>query len=76
MPRLARKQAKVRLNLDMPEKTREQLEGLRERTDADSLSEVVRRALAVYDFLWERKAAGSVTIVRSSDGSETQLQLL
>ena len=60
----------------MPEETKQQLEALRDLTHADSMSEVVRRALAVYDFLWSGKADGAITIVRTKDGYERQLELL
>jgi Ribbon-helix-helix protein, copG family len=60
----------------MPEEVKEQLEGLRDITNADSMSEVIRRAIAVYDFLWGEKAAGGVTVVRDKDGKERQLLLL
>lgn len=42
---------KVRLNLDLAPEVRVRLEELQMKTSADSLSEVVRRALAVYDVL-------------------------
>lgn len=76
MPRQARKQAKVRLNLDLPEEVKERLEVIREQTHADSMSEVIRRALAVYDFLSIEKLNGATLIVRGADGSEKQLELL
>lgn len=50
MPRPKRGE-KVRLNLDLPPPVRERLEELRTQTNAESLAEVVRRALAVYDVL-------------------------
>lgn len=59
----------------MPEATKQQLESLRELTHADSMSEVVRRALALYDFLWHEKVAGATTIIRAKDGSEQRLPL-
>ena len=76
MPRPARTQSRVRLNLDLPEETKQRLEGLRDITHADSMSEVVRRALAVYEFLLEEKTDGGVTIMRSRDGTERQLKIL
>lgn len=60
----------------MPEEIKEQLESLRDMTHADSMSEVIRRAIAVYDFLWIEKQAGSVTLVRDSKGNEKQLHLI
>jgi len=39
------------MNLDMSQAVRDRLERLREDTDAESLADVIRRALAVYDLL-------------------------
>lgn len=71
-----RNRPKVRLNLDMPEEIKERLDNLRELTNADSMSEVIRRALAVYDFLWQEKDDGADAIIRYKDGSEKHLKLL
>lgn len=51
MPRPASTEAKVRLNLELPERVRERLERVRVMSEADSLTEVIRRALSVYDTL-------------------------
>ncbi|MGF6534308.1 hypothetical protein P3T20_005112 [Paraburkholderia sp. GAS206C] len=74
--RAARKQPKVRLNLDMSVEVKEQIEALRDRMHADSMSEVIRRALAIYDFLLTQQADGSITVIRSKDGSEKQIPLI
>lgn len=55
---------KSRLNLEMSQSVRRRLESLRVRTEADSLAEVVRRALAVYDevygkLLWVEDIGGT-----------------
>lgn len=60
----------------MPEEVKQKLEHLRDLTQADSMSEVIRRALAVYDFLWGEKTNGSITLLRSRDGDEKELVLL
>lgn len=62
--------------MEMPEIVREQLEALCQQTQADSLSEVIRRAIAVYDYLWSEKAKGSKTVVKDTNGSERELVLL
>lgn len=41
-----------------------------EETEADSLTEVIRRALAVYDVLWEEKRKGGTTIIRNGTGEK------
>jgi hypothetical protein len=51
MPRAKSDKQKKRLTLDLSEKTCNALEALKLRTDADSLVEVVRKAVAVYELV-------------------------
>jgi hypothetical protein len=60
---------KSRLNLEMSEAVRKQLEQLRTKTQADSLAEVIRRALVVYDYLWEAKENGGVILVKDAEST-------
>jgi hypothetical protein len=60
----------------MSEEVRHRLESLREKTDADSLTEVVRKALAVYDFLWAEREKGAKLLVRGADDKDRELVLL
>jgi len=64
----------------MTEPVRQRLETLRDLTEADSLTEVIRRSLAVYDFLWEERSKGGRILVRTVDGTgdteERELVLL
>lgn len=76
MPRHGRKDEPARLNLKMSQATRQQLEHLQVRTGADTLTEVIRRALAVYDLLIEEKDKGATPVLRSEDGKERELVLL
>jgi len=55
---------------------RKRLEALRGRTEADSLAEVIRRALAVYDFLWTERENGAELLVRDPDRTESKVVLL
>ena len=65
------------MNLTMPQGVKDQLEILRDETDAESLSEVIRKALALYDLVWDEKSKGSKMIFRSEDGkNERELHLL
>jgi hypothetical protein len=75
MPRISRG-TKTRLNLEMSEQVRKKLEDLREKTGADSLAEVIRKALAVYDFLWTEREKGSDLVVRDSDSNDREVVLL
>jgi hypothetical protein len=72
MPRIA-KGPKVRLNLELTEEVRRKLEALREKTDADSLAEVIRRSLAVYDLLCEHRGSGGAIILRDEHGVDREV---
>jgi hypothetical protein len=68
MPRTRKTVPTSRLTLDLAEPVRKQLEALKDRTNADSLVEVVRRALAVYTFVWDEKAKGRDLVTRGEEG--------
>jgi len=55
------------MTLELPPKAREKLESLSQRTD-QSLSEVIRRALATYDLLFTESKKGNSVIIRSAEG--------
>ena len=44
------------------------MELLRDQTGAHSLTEVISRSLAVYDFLWAQKKAGAKLVIQDSEG--------
>ena len=60
---------KSRLSLELNEAVRQQLEQLRLHTHADSLAEVIRRSLVVYDYLWKAKEGGAVILVKDANGT-------
>ena len=60
----------------MGDAARQKLETLRDQTQANSLTEVVQRALAVYDFLHAEKAKGNTFVVKDPDGGEKEVVLL
>jgi hypothetical protein len=70
MPRPASGDDKVRLHLELPTRLRERLDELRALTEADSVTEVVRRAIAIYDVLVTRKER---VFLRSADGTEREV---
>jgi hypothetical protein len=74
MPRAPTNDPKARLHLELPERVRARLEQLRVMTEADTITEVVRRALAVYDVLMTAvRERGDKVILRSADGSEREM---
>ena len=76
MPRPSRdRKTARRLNLEMNGAVRDRLEQLRDRIQADSLSEVIRRSISVYDLLSEESAKGAKSYLRYPDGRERELVL-
>lgn len=71
MPRIPKNRPTRRLTLDLSEEVRTNLEALRETTQADSLVEVIRRALAVYDFVAKAKATGGKLILKDEEGEHS-----
>ncbi|HVK70622.1 MAG TPA: hypothetical protein VM694_39480 [Polyangium sp.] len=64
----------ARLDLEFPERVRVRLEELRAMNGADSLTEVVRRALAAYDvLLTAARERGDKIVLRSHDGTEREM---
>lgn len=76
MSRYKRTEPRVRLNLDFPETVRDRLERLRQDSEADSLKEVVRKAIALYERAIQTSNKGGQIILREEDGSETHLMML
>lgn len=64
---MAKKIPIVRMNLEMSPKVRQRLEYLSAETDL-SLSEVLRKSLAVLDLLHKEVKGGAKVILRSDDG--------
>ena len=67
---------RVRLSLDVTPKVREQLDLLETRTEAGSITEVIRRALALYDLVIEHQSEGGKLIFQHADGSKESLRVL
>lgn len=67
-----RDRKKPRLNLELDHATKARLDGLYGRTNAASLTEVIRRALHLYEVVIE---SGGEIIVRTDAGDKTILVL-
>jgi hypothetical protein len=77
VPRNKNPGSKVRLSLELPERVRERLDELQHTAEADSITEVIRRALAVYDtIVTERVSAGATVVLRYADGHERELLIV
>jgi hypothetical protein len=76
MPKRTSKDERVRLNLAIPVGVSDRLERLRILSEAESVTEVIRRSLAVYDLLLSHYHDNGEVILRSQDGSEECLRIL
>ncbi len=65
---VGQKDEKSRLNLSLASKVRERMELLRDETGAQTITEVVSRALALYDFLITQKKAGARVLIEDEKG--------
>ncbi len=69
------KDHRVRLNLTVTPRVRERLEKIQSESEAETLTEVVRRALAVYEDLLSVRRAGGRIIIESADGVVESLRV-
>mgnify|MGYP003644751107 CR=1 FL=1 len=76
MPRPTKKRETARLTLAVSPEIKELMENLRDETGADSLSEVVRRSLAVYEFFWNETDDSKKIIIRDEEGNDTPVHLI
>ena len=56
----------------MNEAVKSQMESLRDRIGAETMAEVVRRALAVFDYVVEERESGAKILVER-DGNTTEI---
>jgi hypothetical protein len=73
MPRIQRSEAVRRLNLELAEPVRARLEELRSELNAESLVEVIRKALSLFDYVWKTKKTGYDLILRSRETGAEQI---
>lgn len=72
----ATKGERVRLNLAVTPQVKKRLEDLRSLSESETVTEVIRRALAVYEELILVKHEGGRVIIRSKDGEDEVLKLV
>jgi hypothetical protein len=58
---------KYRFNLELTPSAKKQLDDLQTRTEAASITEVIRRALAVYDALEQHKSQNWEIVLRQKE---------
>lgn len=67
---------KVRLNIELSDVSRTTLDRLRKETNADSLVEVVKRALNIYDYVHTASKAGERIVIKYANGEEKEVIFL
>lgn len=67
---------KTRLNLELTNQARDQIQRLRARTNSSSVTEVIRRSLALYDLFTEHSQEGGEVIFQHPDGTKERLRIL
>lgn len=65
-----------RLNLRLSPDEEKKLKTIMKMSEADNMSDVIRRSIVVYEHLWNAKAAGADVIIRDDKGNELELFLL
>jgi hypothetical protein len=68
--------AKIRLNLEFPPAIHQQMQVVQHRSHAASLTEMLRRAIALYDLITEHVTDGGEIILRNRKGEDEKLRIL
>ena len=69
------KKSTVRLNLTLSKEAKKQLEKLQKETKADTLTEVIRKAIKLYDVATQCGKNGERLVLKSDEG-ERELMVL
>lgn len=67
---------RVRLNIAIPPFVKDQLDSIVDRSGASSVTEVIRRSVALYDLVLEHISEDGTLVFRNSDGTEEVLKIL
>lgn len=67
---------RARLSLDLDAQTKANFESLRKRTGTASLTDLIRKSVALYDLVTEHAAEGGKVVFRHKSGEEEQLRFL
>ena len=70
------KNQRIRISLQVDRGTKELLEKLSERSSSSSLTETVRRALALYDLFWEHQEEQGEVVFLHKDGAKETLKII
>lgn len=73
---MARRNETVRVSLRLSKEVKAHLDDVCERSSSESLTEVIRRSLALYDTLLDESSNGSTVILRDKEGKEKEIMLI
>ncbi len=78
MPNQSKKNSpeRVRLNLEFPPQIYGLMQRVQKRSNAASLTEVLRRALALYDLITEHVSEGGDIVLVDRAGTKEKLRIL
>ena len=67
---------RARLSLDLDAETRERFAAVLARSNATSLTDLVRKSVALFAITTDHTASGGSLVLRHKDGSEERIVLL
>lgn len=67
---------KIRLNMLVSPSVKGRIDALVERTDAESMTDVIRKALALYDEYIAVKEEGGAVLIEDKEGKQHYLRIL
>jgi len=67
---------RIRLSLDIEPEIKDRLEWLKHQSKLSSITEVVRRALALFHMVLDNQAQGGKLIFEDKDGNQETVKLL
>lgn len=73
---MTNKKDTVRLNLRIRSSTRDRLERVKEDAQAESLTQVLRNALVLYEALLAESQKGKTLVLRDEEGNEQEVLLV
>lgn len=76
MSRLPAVAQKIRINLDVPVSLKAEIQSIQLLLAADSMGEVVRRAVLAYSELLRLQGSGNELIIRDAAGTEAVLRFI
>ena len=70
------KSGKVRFNLELAKSVADQIEDLQTRSNSETKTDVIRKALALFNLFIEEREAGTSIVFRRKNGGEETLRIL